>query len=391
MKQTKRCFLSNFRLQVKQDMTLEWIKAFIKNEIVLVIAAAAALLSMLAVPVSAAYIEYFDLQVLALLFCLMTVVAGFQQSGVFDRVSSWLCSKAGNAREIGLVLVMLCFFSSMAVTNDVALITFVPFAILILSMTEQQKIMPYVIVLQTIAANLGSMLTPVGNPQNLYLYARYEMGTMEFFSATFPVTALSLVLLIGLCMLIPTRELEQHKTDYHPRMQRHLLAVSTLLFICCLGTVFRFVPWPVTFVIVLIVYFMVERELLRKVDYSLLATFVCFFVFTGNMGQIAWIQETLGHLMQGRELWVAALCSQVISNVPAAVLLSSFTDQGRLLLLGCDIGGLGTPVASLASLISYKAYCKYPAADAASYMKLFLLLNVVLLVVLLCIAQWFLI
>lgn len=372
-------------------MKLEWIKAFIKNELVLVIAAAAALLSMLFVPVSASYIEYFDWQVLALLFCLMTVVAGFQQSGVFDRVSSWLCSKAGNAREIGMVLVLLCFFSSMAVTNDVALITFVPFAILILSMTEQQKIMPYIIVLQTIAANLGSMLTPVGNPQNLYLYARYEMGIGEFFSATFPVTALSLLLLTGLCMFIPVSPLEQHKTDYHPRMKRSELIVSTAMFLCCLGTVFRLVPWPVTFFVVLAVYLMVDRALLRKVDYSLLATFVCFFVFTGNMGQITWIQETLGQLMQGRELWVAALCSQVISNVPAAVLLSGFTEQGRLLLLGCDIGGLGTPVASLASLISYKAYCKYPAADQTGYMKLFLLLNVILLVLLLCFAQWILV
>ncbi len=367
-----------------------WIKSFIKNETVLVISAAVALVSTLFVPISTAYMEYIDWQVLALLFCLMTVVAGFQQSGVFDRVSSWLCSKANNAREIGIVLVMLCFFSSMAVTNDVALITFVPFAILILSMTEQQKQMPYIIVLQTIAANLGSMLTPVGNPQNLYLYARYEMGIGEFFAATLPVTALSFALLSALCTLIPADPLAQHKTDTHPRMKRPMLIVSALMFICCLSTVFRLVPWPVTFVVVAVVYLLVDRALLRKVDYSLLLTFVCFFVFTGNMGQIAWIQETLGQLMQGRELWVAALCSQVISNVPAAVLLSGFTEQGQLLLLGCDIGGLGTPVASLASLISYKAYCKYPAADAKYYMKMFLILNMALLLFLLCIAEWIL-
>ena len=160
---------------------------------------------------------------------------------------------------------------------------------------------------------------------------------------------------------------------------------------CCFSTVFRLVPWPVTFAVVFVVDVMVDRSLLRKVDYSLLATFLCFFVFTGNMGEITWIQNTLGELMQGRELWVSALASQVISNVPAAVLLSGFTEQGRLLLLGCDIGGLGTPVASLASLISYKVYCKYPAADSAGYMKLFLLLNAVLLVLLLLTAQLFLV
>lgn len=363
-------------------------KAFIKNEFVLVIAAAAAVVSMFFVPISPQYLQYIDWKVLALLFCLMAVVAGFQQSGIFVRVSSWLCSKAGTSREIGLVLVLLCFFTSMAVTNDVALITFVPFAILILSMTEQQMWMPYVIVLQTIAANLGSMLTPVGNPQNLYLYARYEMGAGEFFSTTFPVTAVSFVLLLALCMWIPAKPLEQHKTETHPRIQHTMLFVSAVLFCCCLGTVFRLIPWPITFVIVTAVYLLLDRTLLRKVDYGLLATFVCFFVFTGNIGQLPWMQMSLGQLMQGKELLTAVLCSQVISNVPAAVLLSGFTEQGKLLLLGCDIGGLGTPVASLASLISYKAYCKYPAADQKRYMKLFLLLNVVLLLLLLCFVQW---
>lgn len=368
----------------------QW-KLILQQELVLVIAAGAALISMLFVPPSAGYAEYFDWQVLALLFSLMAVVAGFQKSGVFDRVSSWLCSRAGTARQIGMVLVMLCFFSSMLITNDVALLTFVPFAILMLSMTEQQRLMPYIIVLQTIAANLGSMVTPVGNPQNLYLYARYEMSVAEFFSATIPVTVLSFMILLALCMAIPGKSLEQHKTEHHPRMQRRLLMISALLFVCCLGTVFRFVSWPLTLALVTVVYLIVDRELLRQVDYGLLATFLCFFVFTGNLGQIDWIQQTLGQWMQGRELWVAALASQVISNVPAAVLLSSFTNEGRMLLLGCDIGGLGTLIASLASLISYKAYSRYPAADKKAFMKIFLCLNIVLLILLLLFAQWVLV
>ena len=146
--------------------------------------------------------------------------------------------------------------------------------------------------------------------------------------------------------------------------------------------------WPVTLAVVTLVYLLVDRSLLKRVDYGLLATFFCFFIFTGNLGQITWIQDILRQWMQGRELWVSALCSQVISNVPAAVLLSGFTEQGRMLLLGCDIGGLGTPVASLASLISYKAYSRYPAADCGRYLRLFLLLNIVLLVLLLGFAQW---
>lgn len=363
-------------------------KFILQQELVLVIALGAALASMLFVPPSAVYWQYFDWQVLALLFCLMAVVAGFQKSGVFDCVASWLCSKAGTTRQISLVLVLLCFFSSMLLTNDVALLTFVPLAILMLSMTEQQQCMPYVIVLQTIAANLGSMLTPVGNPQNLYLYARYQMDIAEFFSATIPITAVSLVILIVLCLRIAKQPLQQHKTEQHPRVQRRLLLLSTVLFLCCLGTVFRVFSWQWTLAVVAVVYFIVDRELLRQVDYSLLATFLCFFVFTGNLGQIEWIQQTLGQWMQGRELWVAALTSQLISNVPAAVLLSGFTQEGRLLLLGCDIGGLGTLIASLASLISYKAYSRYPAADKKAYLKIFLCLNVLLLLALLAFAQW---
>lgn len=361
--------------------------AVLRAEPVLTISALAALCSMLLVPPSGAYLEYFDWQVLALLFCLMAVVAGFQKSGVFDRVSSWLCSRADTSRQIGFVLVFLCFFTSMAVTNDVALITFVPFAILMLSMTEQLEQMPFIIVLQTIAANLGSMLTPVGNPQNLFLYARYHMEAGDFFATTLPVTAVSLVILAVLCMGVPANRLEQHKTEYHPRLQHRLLTVSGILFVCCLGTVFRFIDWPMTLLLVIAVYAVIDRELLGKVDYGLLLTFLCFFIFTGNMGRMELIQQVLGQWMQGRELWVSALCSQVISNVPAAVLLSGFTGAGKALLLGCDIGGLGTPVASLASLISYKAYCRYPAADGARYMKLFLLLNFILLAVLLVFAQ----
>ncbi len=370
---------------------MKHLKLILQQDLVLVIAAAAAVVSMWFVPVNAGYWQYFDWQVLALLFCLMAVVAGFQKSGVFNWVSSWLCSRAGTTRQIGLVLVLLCFFSSMLVTNDVALLTFVPFAILMLSMTEQQKLMPYIIVLQTIAANLGSMLTPVGNPQNLYLYARYQMSAEEFFSTVAPVTIVSFFLLLGLCLCIPAKPLEQHKTDNHPRLHGSLLLIFTMLFFCCLGTVFRLIAWPVTLMIVVGVLLAVGRPLLRQVDYGLLATFFCFFIFTGNMGQIAWVQQMLGQLLQGKELWVAAITSQFISNVPAAVLLSGFTQQGRMLLLGCDIGGLGTLIASLASLISYKAYSRYPAADKKAFLKIFFILNIVLLVILLVFAQWILI
>lgn len=209
---------------------------------------------------------------------------------------------AGQAQQGRLVWYWcFCVFSvSMLVTNDVALLTFVPFAILMLSMTEQQKLMPYIIVLQTIAANLGSMLTPVGNPQNLYLYARYQMSAEEFFSTVAPVTIVSFFLLLGLCLCIPAKPLEQHKTDNHPRLHGSLLLIFTMLFFCCLGTVFRLIAWPVTLMIVVGVLLAVGRPLLRQVDYGLLATFFCFFIFTGNMGQIGVGSANAGAVVAGQ-------------------------------------------------------------------------------------------
>lgn len=360
----------------------------LKEETVLVIVALGALFSMAAVPVNKDYLGYFNWSVLALLFSLMLVVSGLKKCGVFDWISEWLCRKTSSARGMALALVLLCFFTSMFVTNDVALITFVPFTILTLSMTEQQKRMPYIIVLQTVAANLGSMLTPVGNPQNLYLYSFYEMNPADFFRITVPVTVISFFLLIGLCLFVPKDEIREHKSNYLPRVDKDALALFLILFLVCLGTVFRFYHWSVMFAVVAGICILKNRKLFYEVDYGLLLTFICFFIFTGNLGKMEWIQDTLAGFLEGKELLLAALSSQVISNVPAAILLSGFTNEAEALVLGTDIGGLGTLVASLASLISYKAYSRYPGADKKKYMIIFTLLNVILLLLLLMMAQW---
>ena len=356
---------------------------FLKEETVLTIVAVAAICSIFVVPVSTAYLEYFNWSVIALLFSLMLVVAGFQKCGVFNWISAWLCLKTTTVRGMSLALVFLCFFSSMFVTNDVALLTFVPFAVLTLSMTGQQKRMPYVIVLQTVAANLGSMLTPVGNPQNLYLYSYYKMDPMHFFALTLPISAVSLFFLTVLCFLVPREEIREHQSRYLPEVNRDALLLYLGLFICCLGTVFRFYHWSVMLVLVTGVCLIQNRNLFREVDYGLLLTFLCFFIFTGNLGRIPVIQDMLYGLLQGKELWISALTSQIISNVPAAILLSGFTDNASALVLGTNIGGLGTLVASLASLISYKAYTKFPGADKRKYVLLFTGCNGLLLIVLL--------
>lgn len=354
--------------------------AFFKKETVLCVAGLAALITVFFVPPSAEYIGYIDFRVLALLFCLMAVVAGLGKAGLFEMLSAKLTSGLKTSRSLCVILVLLCFFSSMAITNDVALITFVPFAILSLNAAGLKKLLIPVITLQTVAANLGSMLTPVGNPQNLYLYSRYGFTAGEFFSLTLPVTGASLLLILLGCLLIPSEKLAERGGTEVPKLETKELIKYSGLFVLCLATVFRLIEWPFMLAIVVLYLFLQDRPLFRKVDYSLLMTFVFFFIFVGNMGAMEPVRAFIGPLIEGREVLSSVLLSQVISNVPAAALLSAFTEDGAALLLGTNIGGLGTLVASLASLISYRIYCGSEGANGGKYLGFFTAVNLILLV-----------
>ena len=361
------------------------VKDFLKREAVLCIAFLAAVISCFFVPPDGAYLKYIDLRTMALLYCLMVVVAGLRKAGSFTALAHFLCHRAGNLRLMSAVLVALCFFSSMLITNDVALLTFVPFAVVVLGMAKREKELVWVVVLQAVAANLGSMLTPVGNPQNLYLYSRYGMSGGDFFSATAPVWCLSLLLVLGCCLLMkkePVRVFLGEK----PILLRNLLLFYSALFLLCLLVVFRLIHWPVMLVLVLLLVGIFDRRTLLKADFLLLLTFVCFFIFAGNLARIDAVDRLLRHMLTGRELFVGVLCSQVISNVPAALLLSGFTENARALLLGVNIGGLGTPVASLASLIALKLYSHAEGAKTGAFLWRFSLVNFLLLAVLLAFA-----
>ncbi len=360
---------------------------FLKKEAMLTAAMIAAIVSFFFVPFGADAFRAIDWKTLALLYSLMVIVAGAGKAGAFTALAHSLCIRAKSSRALSLVLVLLCFFSAMLITNDVALLTFVPFAVTVLAMSGEGKQTAPVVVLQTIAANLGSMLTPPGNPQNIHLFSFYEMGAGEFFSATLPVCGVSLVLLIVLCCCLKK---EATVVDFgeRPGLDKKLLLASGALFILSLFVVFRVLPWPVLLAAVIVGYLVLDRRLLLKADFLLLLTFVCFFVFVGNISRVDSVRVWLSALLTGREMTVSALASQVISNVPAAVLLSGFTDNGRALLLGVNIGGLGTPIASLASLISLKQYSRAEGADPGRYLRLFLLLNFALLIVLLLFARF---
>ena len=357
-------------------------RPFWKREPVLCIAAVCAAASMALNPPSAAYLNYIDWRVLTLLFCLMAVVAGLQECGVFAVLAQRLLAGERRMRFVTLALVLLPFFVSMLVTNDVALITFVPFAVLVLGLIGRMERLIYIVVLQTIAANLGSMATPVGNPQNLYIYANYELSAGQFFSAMAPLTIISLVgLVIASLCVKPEGIRVTFAEKAEIRSPGHLI-LMTLLFVLCLLSVFRVLPYPALLAVVLAGMLIFDRGLFRKVDYGLLATFFCFFLFAGNVGACGPVRETLTQIMEQNTALASGVSSQIISNVPAAVLLSGFTTDWHGLLMGTNIGGLGTPIASLASLISMKAYLKSPGARLGRYLLVFTVANVVALAIL---------
>lgn len=360
---------------------------FLRREPVLSISFVCALVSAFFVPPSAAYLDYIDLRVLCLLFCLMAVVAGLQECGLFLVLAQRLLVGERPVRLISLTLILLPFFCSMLVTNDVALITFVPFAILVLEMVGRRDLLIPIISLQTVAANLGSMATPVGNPQNLFLYAHFSLSMGDFLSLLLPLTLISLVGLAAAGLYFGGKGWISVSFPEQVRLTspKHL-ALYLVLFGLCLLSVCRILPYGILTVIVIVALLLARRQLLGQVDYMLLLTFVCFFIFSGNLGQMPAVRAGLGDLLSRSPLLCSAAASQVISNVPAAVLLSGLTEDWKGLLAGVDVGGLGTPVASLASLISMKFYLRSREAKPLPYFLWFTAANVVGLLVLLPVA-----
>ena len=360
----------------KERYDMEKFKQFLKKETVLCIAALCAAVTMFLVPPDGEYLHYIDWRVLCLLLCLMAVVAGFKSLGAFDWLTYQLLRRIKSGRVLGATLVLLPFFCSMLVTNDAALIVFAPFTLALLDSLGCGGAMIPVIVLQTVAANLGSMATPVGNPQNLYLYAAYSLEAREFFSVVLPLTvlsggALTLASLPVLPRSLPEQSLKEARIASAGRM-----GLYAALFGLCLLTVFRIVPYPITTAVVVAALFLADRKLLKEIDFMLLLTFVCFFVVSENLGRVDAVRSFLQTLLSRSTLLTAVGASQVISNVPAAVLLSAFTEDWRALLAGVNIGGLGTPIASLASLITLKLYMRWPGAKIGRFLAVFTVANI---------------
>ncbi len=379
------------------------IKNAIKKEPVLSIAVILAVISMFFVHPDRAYASYIDFRTLAILFCLMVIVAGMREIGVFDCIAQSLLKRVKSISGIVTILVLLCFFLSMVITNDVSLITFVPFAILILNKFSDEVRSRWLIpcvVMQTAAANLGSMMTPIGNPQNLYLYGKAQLSVTAFFRLMLPYTALSLVLLLVWIEIharkkatrinSATRKSQETvivETQDKKISNKRRLAVYLLLFFLSLLAVGHILSIWIVMLCVVAWAVACDRSLLRNADYALLGTFVALFVFIGNLGRIPQFCSFLQNLIQTREVIIAVCASQVMSNVPAAILLSGFTDQYQALIIGTNLGGLGTMIASMASLISFKYISREDASLRGRYFAWFTGANVILLVILLLAAK----
>lgn len=393
---------------MKESIALH-IKDFIKKETVFCVALACAAVSSFFVHPSKNYIAYIDFNTLAMLFSLMTVVAGLEKCGVFKLLGQKLCAHVSSVRTLSAVLVFLPFFISMFITNDVSLITFVPFALLLLEMQKNVKPwqLMYVVVLQTVAANTGSMLTPIGNPQNLFLYGKAGMGVVPFILIMLPYTILCAAMLALSLLLLPKAKLEsaaeeiqisddvqkkEESSDYlkktdsshtvkNSQTVKIRIVVYAVLFACCLLAVVHIIPKLILVPLVLAAALLADRKVLLSVDYVLLLTFTAFFIFTGNIGSVPQIRTMLESFVQNHECVSGIAASQIISNVPAALLLYPFASDVRGLIAGVNIGGLGTLVASLASLISYKLYTRQKG-NGGAYLGIFTLVNVVFLALL---------
>lgn len=358
--------------------------SFVKKEAVLCISGLLALISCFFVPPSLDYIKYIDFRVLIILFCLMLVVAGIRQTGIFTVICEKLLSKLRSVKTAGLVMVLLCFFMSMLLTNDVTLITLVPFTILMFEGIEGEKkesALILLLVLETLAANLGSMLTPMGNPQNLYLYSRFNLTVGEFIGIIFPYSLLSLILLvISVIIFIPDIKIQKpaERTKIKGKIKP---ALFILLFGVNLLTILRLLDERILLIIITAAILILEKRLFAKADYSLLLTFVFFFVFVGNFGAMPIMSEGLRSVMHGNETVVSVLLSQIISNVPAALLLSGLSDNVSALIIGTNIGGLGTLIASMASLITYKLYSASKGSKPKKFFMIFTVFNLCFLAI----------
>ncbi len=347
---------------------------FVKKNAVMFIALFAALATMILIPIDRRYESYFDFKTLTCLFCVLAVVCALKNIDFFYLLARKVVQLFGTARNSILALVYITFIGSMLIANDMALLTFLPLGYFVLKSTHKEKYMAFTFIMQNIAANLGGMLTPLGNPQHLYLYTKFNISNLEFMGIMAPPFLFSVALITFCCIIFVKAEplhLEEQKMFFHPKRT----ALYLFLFALAIAIVFRGIPYWIGLIVIPVTLFFVDRKALAMVDYPLLFTFVFFFIFSGNMARVPLIKSFFSFLLSKSALLFSALSCQCISNVPSAILLSQFTKNYADLLVGVNIGGVGTLIASLASLITFREYISHNPGKTGYYIGTFSLFN----------------
>lgn len=372
---------------IYMELVISNARGFAKKNAVMLIAFAAALITSLFVPVDKEYIGYFDFKTLSCLFCVLAVVCALKDINFFFVIARKIVHFFKTARMSILALVYITFIGSMLIANDMALLTFLPLGFLVLSSTGKQKYMAFTFIMQNIAANLGGMLTPFGNPQNLYLYTKFNIPNGKFMGIMAPPFILSVVL-ITLCCIIFVKNEPLMISDEKIELNGKRTALYLALFALAIAIVFRGIPYWIGLIIIPAVLFFADRHALESVDYPLLFTFVFFFIFAGNMARMDAVRDFFSALLSKNTLLFSALSCQCISNVPSAILLSQFTGNYAELLIGVNVGGVGTLIASLASLITFREYVKHDPKSTRRYIAEFSAFNFGFLIILIAFEQF---
>lgn len=356
---------------------------YLRRHLVLAIAFALAVVTAFIIPPDAEYSTYFDLKTLSCLFMTLAVVCALKNIRFFTFLAQKIVALAGNLRTAILALSYITFIGSMIIANDMALITFLPLGFFVLNETGKKRYIAFCFIMQNISANLGGMLTPFGNPQNLYIFTRFDIPTFEFMGIMLFPFILSVTLITVCCLFVPAEKIEISEKDTIALPKKRTI-IYIVLFLAVVLVVFRLVNYVIGLVLILCAMLILDRDALKKVDYALLGTFACFFVFSGNMSRIEGVRSFISGLLEANTLLVSVCSCQLISNVPSAILLSRFTQNYPALLVGVNIGGVGTLISSLASLITFSEYTAYfpGKRNVARYLLMFSALNFGFLIVL---------
>jgi len=371
-------FKNNTHMRVTTD--------FLKNNVVFLTALSLAILTMFIVTPDKKYLEYIDFKTMACLFCTLAVVGALKNIYFFDYLSHKIIKFTKNLRFSILTIICVTFIASMLIANDMALLTFLPLGYLILSSTDNKKYMAFTFIMQNIAANLGGMLTPFGNPQNIFLYSKFQISSSDFLMTMLLPVLTSILLIFICCMFLPTTSLKVQK-NFDKKMPKGKTTIYIILFILSISIVFRTIPYIAGLLIITVSLLFLDRKAIAAIDWGILGTFIAFFIFSGNIARIEIFNNFFTEAMIKNPLITSTALCQIISNVPSSILLSNFTNNWQDLLIGVNIGGTGTLIASLASLITFREYIKHNNEKTLSYIVKFTAFNLIFLLILLIVCS----